>query len=279
MFCCDGIFWSSRVILASLAPHLKDGLSDDSCLILPDIGMQEFSTFHASLFRKDVQISQAQIETIASIFGITTLPASPHLQPPSSSSSLNTFNYVEIFKNHREDYIKKVVGNTDVAKQVMNTVQKKIRPPKVSDILGDILVTRTSGHIQCSDCNRQFEDEEMLKTHRDIVHSETSKALSKPFSCQYCSKQFSFKVNVERHVYLVHPHGDRDLVPEAEEEGGGDAGDWDYKENRGTSDVDNVDSGPRLGSDQFQCRICDKYLKSKRYLVAHMQEHYGGGYR
>ena len=279
MFCCDGIFWSSRVILASLAPHLKESLSDDSCLILPDIGVQDFSTFHASLFRKDVQISQAQIGTIASLFGITTLPTSPILQP-LSSSPLNTINYVEIFKDSREVYVKKVVGNTDVAKHVMNTVQKKIRPPKVSDILGDILVTRTSGHIQCSDCNRQFEDEEMLKTHRDIVHSETSKALSKPFSCQYCSKQFSFKVNVERHIYLVHhPHGERDLEPEAEEAGGGDAGDWEYKENTESRDVDNVDSGPRLGSDQFQCRICDKHLKSKRYLVAHMQEHYGGGYR
>ena len=278
MFCCDGIFWSSRVILASLAPHLKEGLSDDSCLILPDVGRQEFSAFHTSLFRKDVQISPAQIGKVASLFGITCLfhPASPHLQHPSP---LNTINYVEIFKNQREDFIKKVVGNTDVAKHVMNTVQKKIRPPKVSDILGDILVTKPSGHIQCSDCNRQFEDEEMLKTHRDIVHSETSKALSKPFSCQYCSKQFSFKVNVERHVYLVHPHGDRDLVPETEEGGGGETGDWDYKENNVTSDADNVDSGPRPGGDQFQCRICHKYLKSKRYLVAHMQEHYGGGYR
>ena len=49
--------------------------------------------------------------------------------------------------------------------------------------------------------------------------------------------------------------------------------DWEYKENTVTSEVDNVDSG------QFQCRICDKFLKSKRYLLAHMQEHYGGGYR
>ena len=32
VFCCDGIFWLSRVILASL----KTSLSGDSCLILPD---------------------------------------------------------------------------------------------------------------------------------------------------------------------------------------------------------------------------------------------------
>ena len=279
MFCCDGIFWSSRVILASLAPHLTESLSDDSCIILPDIGLNEFSAFHASLFRKDVQISPAQIEAgagVARLFGVTTYPSETKLHPPyspSSSSSLNTINYVDIFKHQREDYVKKVVGNIDVAKHVMNTVQKKNRPPKVSDILGDILETEKDSHLQCSDCHRHFEDEEMLKTHRDIVHSETSKARSKPFSCQYCSKQFSFKVNVDRHVYLVHPHGERDQVAETEEAGAGEAGDWDYKDNTMTSDMDNVDSG------QFQCRICDKFLKSKRYLLAHMQEHYGGGYR
>ena len=280
MFCSDGIYWSHPVILASLAPHLKESLSDDSCLILPDINLQEFSAFHANLFRKDVPTSPDQIgagTSVASLFGITTLSSSRTFLPSSSPSSLNTINYEDIFRDHREDYIKRVVGNSDIAKQVMNTLQKSVRPPKVSDILGDILVTKSSGLIQCADCNRQFEDDEMLKTHREIVHSETSKALSKPFSCPYCSKQFSFKVNVERHVYLVHPQGETDAVGETEEEmGGGDDG--DNRENSGISD-ETCDSGSRLGRGQFQCRICDKFLKSKRYLVAHMQEHYGGGYR
>ena len=282
MFCCDGIFWTSRLILASLTSHLRDSLSEDACLILPDVQREEFAAFHSSLFRRDVQSPEQmrRCAAIAMLLGIRTLPtpAQSRLQPPASSSaSMNTMNYVKILRNHREEYIKKVVGNTDVVKQVINTVQKKTRPPKISDILGDVLEDSYNKHrdrLQCSDCPRQFEDEDMLRTHRDIVHSESSKPLSKPFSCQFCSKQFSFKVNVRRHVYLVHPDSEaRAERGEAGDDTGDVSGDGEYKENA----LSQAESFPRL--EQFQCRICGKFLKSKRYLVAHIQEHYGGGYR
>ena len=58
IFCSDGIAWSSKLILASASPFIKDVLSsvpnnDDTCLVLPHMTKVEFLTFQSALFSKD----------------------------------------------------------------------------------------------------------------------------------------------------------------------------------------------------------------------------------
>merc|ERR1712126_189187 len=189
-----------------------------------------------------------------------------------------------IFRINKEHYIRKVMGNVEIAKHVLQTAAQKPKKTNVSEILNELAVdgSKNSTIMECNQCGRRFDDKESLKTHQDILHSGDLKSLRKTYSCKYCSKQFSFQVNVRRHMYLVHPHGNDMIDNEDDQEEGNDENDdlsADYiPENHSeTVSTEENDHFPKL--DQFKCKICGIFLKSKRYLVAHIQSHYGGGYK
>ena len=101
IFCSDGIFWSNKVILASIAPFLKDSLGDESCLILPDFKVMEFSNFHSNLFDKLNQKTDRQsLTAIAKIFGFGVSDTNPNIIPDGEEKAM--IDYEKIFRLNRE---------------------------------------------------------------------------------------------------------------------------------------------------------------------------------
>ena len=138
VFCCDGIFWSNRLVLSSLGNFLTDFLLEDSCLILPDFLTSEFRIFHNYLFSKD-NISQADMVNICKIgavFGFQFFTGLQYEEPKSE------VNYQEIFKSQQEEYVKKVYGHTELANYVMKVADKP-KKPKVSVLLNEFLYMDT----------------------------------------------------------------------------------------------------------------------------------------
>ena len=153
----------------------------------------------------------------------------------------------------------------------------------MSQLLSSLLVEEEEKEerVECEQCGKTFQHREMLDTHMEILHSEARGPTSKPFSCRFCTATFAFSVNVERHMLLVHPGAKQQ---ESKEEGA------DQDDPVFTMEQDEeVESGAGPSREQqqqqqfpavekFRCNICGEYQKSKRYLVAHIQSHYGGGY-
>lgn len=276
VFCCDGIFWSNRLILASLGHFLTDFLIEDSCLILPDFLTSEFKTFHDYLFSKK-DLSQSEMVDVCkagAAFGFQLLPG---LQYDCPSSEVD---YQEIFKNQQDEYFRKVYGHAEVANHVMKVAEKP-KKPKVSMFLNEFLF-KDKEHVEvvtCEECGRRFEDQELFKSHTETVHRKLDKPLIKPFPCKFCPKTFSYLLNVRRHIFLVHPNAkekSEELITYNFDTSHGD----DEDESQDFDRSDFIKSKPDFPElEKFKCKICGEFLKSKRYLVAHIQSHYGGGYK
>jgi len=136
--------------------------------------------------------------------------------------------------------------------------------------------------ITCEECGRRFEDQELFKSHTETVHKKLEKPLLKPFSCKFCPKTFSYLLNVRRHTFLVHPNCKE--KPEQKVTYNFDTNQVDDNDNDEVADdfgrsemIQQKPDFPEL--EKFKCKICGEFLKSKRYLVAHIQSHYGGGYK
>eukprot|EP00092_Neocalanus_flemingeri_P003375 GFUD01003615.1.p1 GENE.GFUD01003615.1~~GFUD01003615.1.p1 ORF type:complete len:544 (+),score=155.34 GFUD01003615.1:41-1672(+) len=279
VFCCDGIFWTNKLILASLGNFLTDFLEEDSCIILPDLLTSEFRTFHGYLF-SNRNLSQSEMVDVCKTGAIFGFQLFPGLQYESQSSEVD---YQEIFKNQQEEYFRKVYGHAEVANHVMRVAEKP-KKPKVSMFLNEFLFNDKE-HVQivtCEDCGRRFEDKELLKSHTETVHTRSEKPLIKPFPCKFCPKTFSYLLNVRRHIFLVHPN--------AKERSEGQTT-YNFNTSHGDSEpdvglpqeynrADQIQTKPDFPElEKFKCKICGEFLKSKRYLVAHIQSHYGGGYK
>ena len=281
VFCCDGIFWTNKVIVVALAPFLKETLEEDSSLILPDVRVTQFRAFHENLFsRRDLSSSECEvISSVGQLFGLEKFSHSDGLScdPP-------TLDYQRIFRAQREEYFRKVYGNLELSSHVLR-LSKEEKKPLVSEYLNDILQSgESSGSVvECEDCGRTFDDPLLLSSHRATVHSSRAVAPPKTFPCRFCSKTFSYSINERRHTYLVHTRGRRREVSQAgaQENLSNDQLDSDSLVMNGSQldqkSIKSQEPFPKL--EQFRCNICGEFLKSKRYLVAHIQTHYGGGYK
>ena len=260
VFCSDGIFWSNKLLLASIAPFIQDSLVEDSCLVVPDHTLSHMETYHKCLF-DDRKISKSQAEgiySVSSTFRTNSSLSSKHSEVNKRTSKPNILDYKEIFKTQREEYVEKMLGNTDIARFVVRKTvaqNNQIFPP---DVMRD---DQPRKMLSCDECNRLFELEESLKSHKQMVHNKEN-SMKKHHSCKYCPQKFSFAINVKRHEYLVHRN----------------------KINKADDQNTSVESSPTKATAEsqvtdFKCNICGEYLKSKRYLVAHITGHYGGGYK
>ena len=72
IFCNDGVVWSSKLILASASPFMKDLLldvpnMDDTCLVLPSMTRLEFMTFQSAMFSKDDTPQTTELSELHSV--------------------------------------------------------------------------------------------------------------------------------------------------------------------------------------------------------------------
>jgi len=276
VFCCDGIFWSNRLILASLGNFLTDLLTEDSCLILPDFTKEEFKTFHEHLFSNS-SISSVDMLCVCKVGGVFGFN---YFSGIHYDVSTNEVNYQNIFEKHHVEYFSKVYGNSKIANHVLKVVERPKRT-KISAFLNDVLFdsNEKSKIITCEDCGRKFEEESHYQFHTKTVHGLIEKPLVKQFPCKYCDKTFSYLINVQKHIYLVHPnaHESQEEEVNANVETITNGTPEKTNERNEQYDLNQKADFPEL--EKFKCKICGEFLKSKRYLVAHIQSHYGGGYK
>ena len=74
MFCNDGIVWTNKIVLASVAPYLRDSLDDESCLILPDFTVEQFTIFHSSLLSSQTRLSKTVADTVSDLCHVLATP-------------------------------------------------------------------------------------------------------------------------------------------------------------------------------------------------------------
>jgi len=275
VFCTDGIAWSNRVILASLVPYLSSHLEEDSCLVLPDCRLSQFLLFHNHLFSRD-GLSPDEVSSISRI--AATLGLSPITSQISPSyQQEDKVDYQLAFSKQHREYLDKVLGHSDLVSQVLKVAD---RPKRMvhQDFLSSVLRPRSpvTAHEECEECGRTFHDREMLQIHRETLHQPLDRPRERKYSCNFCDKSFHYQLNVKKHMFLVHPGcNDGQLGKENQENGqeieGGDDEEGDVLEKKGKIQC------PEL--ERFKCNICGEYNKSKRALVAHIQSHYGGGYK
>ena len=265
--------------MAAVAPFLKNSLEEDSSVILPDVRVSQFRVFHENLFSKR-NLSSSEclaISSVAQLFGLER-----YHHPESLNCEPLTLDYQKIFRVQREEYFNKLYGNQYLGDHVLQLTKQQKRP-LVSEYLSDILTNEDTipTSVECRDCGRTFPDPESLNFHRTLIHSNNKGAQPKSYFCRFCDQKFSYSLNRERHTYLVHPKESRrdrnDSSADGVKNDGLESDNLINNIYRQDRDSKSREAFPKL--EQFRCNICGEFLKSKRYLVGHIQTHYGGGYK
>jgi len=286
VFCSDGIAWSNRLLLASVSPLLTSNLEcEDSCLILPDCSVAHFNQFHMHLFSRALPLtSVGAVSRVASLLCVSSL-----LLPRIASSSFNTqfLDYQAIFSKQQREYLDKCYGNRWVANQVLRVAERPARRRQPLDFLASVmrppspLGMMDQETVWCDQCSVSFAHKELLDQHMEILHKALAKPRERNFPCSFCDKRFQFQDNVQKHILLVHP-GFKERPDNKENvEGAPESNRVDKSKDakKDSPHQQNQQNQPAEIGDQFKCKICGDYCRSKRALLAHMQAHYGGGYR
>ena len=301
VFCSDGIAWSNRLVnfqslgvlamkyfrllLASVSPLLTASLDDeDSCLILPDCSLAHFNQFHQHLFSRALPIT-----SVAAVSRVASLLCVPSLLLPrihSSSKSFNTqfLDYQAIFSRQQREYLDKCYGNRWVANQVLKVAERPARRRQPLAFLASVMRPSSplgipdQETVWCDQCSISFANKELLDQHMEILHKALAKPRERNFPCSFCDKRFQFQDNVQKHILLVHP-GLKERPDDKENVEGAPELNRIDKRTDSKKESPQQQSQPTDVGDQFKCKICGDYCRTKRALLAHMQAHYGGGYR
>ena len=128
--------------------------------------------------------------------------------------------------------------------------------------------------LWCEECGRSFQDQEALQAHMQTLHQPADTLASdRRYPCTFCGKSFHYQLNVKKHMFLVHP-GCRVKPPGKENQETGEE-EMEEQEKNVKTEHDQGVGGP----ENFKCKICGDKCKTKRALLAHIQIHYGGGYK
>lgn len=281
VFCTDGIAWSNRVILASLAPYLSPHLDEDSCLVLPDCRLSQFLLFHNHLFSRS-GLTSAEVSSVSRIAATLGLaPVTTQVTPNYHQE--DKVDYQLAFSKQHREYLDKVLGHSDLASQVLRVAdrpKRMIHPDFLSAVMRPCSPSSAAepeyARTECAECGRTFEDVEMFKSHMETLHQTLDRPRERKYSCKFCDKNFHYQLNVKKHMFLVHPGCKDGQLGKENQENGQDM-EVDEDEEGDMLEKKGKIQCPEL--EHFKCKICGEYNKSKRALVAHIQSHYGGGYK
>ena len=175
IFCSDGIVWSSKLILASASPFIKDLLSsvpniDDTCLVLPHMTKVEFLTFQSALFSKDETHQSDMYSVIKGCEMLCIDLEDPMTVLTNTGEDPPVVEYSSILSNPFEK--KRVLkslgyvpmdgfGTDQMAMTDDSDIMKGIGP--VLRVLED--------NIKCTECDRTFFDTASLERHQKVMHS------------------------------------------------------------------------------------------------------------
>ena len=211
VFCCDGVAWTSKLLLSASSIMIREAFgqldrlqNETTCLVLPDITKKEFSIFHKALFTSvnDSKLDLVAVIKVAETLGVD-LPITTSL--PIQKETSNEVDY-KILRENEMDW-KKVLLCLGYDKQ-LPTEEEDYRLSKQSN-MGTMskLVSIFDRTIPCVKCNRHFVNEISLNKHLSNVHNSKntiSSSLQKRYECGKCKRKFTFAINVRKHQWLCH---------------------------------------------------------------------------
>eukprot|EP00088_Acartia_fossae_P071875 TRINITY_DN9968_c0_g1_i3.p1 TRINITY_DN9968_c0_g1~~TRINITY_DN9968_c0_g1_i3.p1 ORF type:complete len:681 (+),score=95.31 TRINITY_DN9968_c0_g1_i3:49-2091(+) len=304
VYCCDGIAWTSAVILGSFNLHLRNLLLDsdeDSCIILPQITKREFDTFMELILKKEYTFDKDTADILEKVGQILDFPNRQNQNnTPTEFVNMMEVDYQNIFTHQKEEFIHRISRQSDLAQQICdNTFERDSsqnnrklfdredrnnftqEPDSIDVIQGD--EDQIQG-LECGACDRILPSEEAMQVHRSIVHSSTSNAVVKQYSCFQCDKVFSFKSSLSKHNFLMHRGSNRTFDQFFDDSNaemfGSNSSERVQKSPRDSNTTKSLPEKTKrrskeVNNESVVCKVCGVTCKNRRALVAHNQKHYG----
>ena len=176
IFCSDGVAWTSKLILSSASPFVKDLLLDvpnldDTCLVIPHMTKLEFITFQNALFSKDDTQPGDMYSVIKGCEMLCidleeqmTVLSNPGEEPP-------LVEYRTMLSNPFEN--KRVLKSLGYVPQDGFSESSNTNNSDIMKNIGSVLKV-LDDNIKCNDCNRNFFDTSALERHQKLMHSSYS---------------------------------------------------------------------------------------------------------
>lgn len=139
-----------------------------------------------------------------------------------------------------------------------NTVKSRTKRTKVSSSTSseklpnlNESVDNTEQSFPCHICEDQFNNEDVLERHVQVVHIE-----KRPFHCNSCQRGFYSKANYEKHVKNRLCDGN-------------------YRDLKNEKSIETPSKNSKVVGQLFECCYCSKQYSSKYNLRYHEQRHIG----
>jgi len=256
VFCRDGVFWSNKLLLASVSKMVSQAISTadpESCLVIPDISKHDLKRFYDATFR-NVQEKES-LKSIKNVGGTLSVYG-------FHSSEVDEEVHEEYDEDDHVPEIFDCLKKSDKLKlsQYFNHEQSKsgVHKTEMDNIM---LGPFKQNCFQCKLCGRKFSDSIQLERHKKHVHNKKMQdtPLNKPYQCPNCPRRFNFKCNVRRHLWLHHKFQ------------------VNSKNNscfKSMNNLEIVKSRTKIEKmEDIKCKICNKYFPSWKKLQMHMYDH------
>ena len=169
VFCRDGVFWTSKLLLASVSKMMEEAISSshpESCLVIPDLSKHDLLQFYSAAFTGSLDT-----ERMRSINNVASTLALHHLHQSGVRS-----HWEDEEEEEEEDVSSgvKCLKKSDKIKLSHYFQHWSEGPPSHGSpaSLETQLKQFNGSPVECSDCGRKFGGLRHLERHRASVHRQ-----------------------------------------------------------------------------------------------------------
>ena len=291
VFCCDGVTWTSKLLMSASSIMVRDAFSqldnlqnETTCIVLPDISKVEFCIFQESLFAPARDINQGDLIVVIKVAETLGVDLPIQTSLPNRTESSREVNYKVAQEDSNE--WKRVLSALGYETSLFNTDggSKYVKNNLESGIMSK-LVSIFDTNVSCEKCHRKFANETSLKKHITTVHNHknSSSNLNQKYDCGKCDQRFAFAINVRKHQWLCHRKGIKHILRinnfdnEAEETKRNNVG---LRNDNNSEFLDgHLDKGARRKKalqekmEDMTCKDCGLKCTSWKQLQIHTMDH------
>ena len=260
VFCRDGVFWSSKLLLASVSKMLADAISvseSESCLVIPDISKHDLLQFYTAAFTGDLGGGR-----VKSIKNVASTLALHHLLLGEDGEGWEEEEEEE--EDEEGGVMMKCLKKSDKIKLSQYFQPRSDLPPPSQSSIQTLLRPFAVNSVECNSCGRKFSGVSQLERHRAVVHSKSvsrnNSEFNNPYHCPYCDRRFAFQLNVKRHCWLLHQDAGTKV-----------SGKTPHLQGKSVEERRSAQRREKL--EDIKCSVCGKYFLNWKKLQLHMLDH------
>ena len=257
VFCKDGIFWASKLLLASVSRMIGVALEQsdaDSSLVIPDLKRNDLEIFFNTILESNlVNEKTNSMKKVLSLLCVEGF-CEPLEHLEEYTVITNTIDYTNILTPGDKGKLEKYFGKSYHVNE--NKIHGQIKKENVSAVrLFNTVV------CQCEPCERKFSDNKSLQRHIGLVHTnKNTTSNSQSYECPQCNKKFHFAANVKKHIWLVHKQSQMKNFKKSTTVNG--------------KQVEGKKSAVMKEKlEDIKCQLCGKYFLNWKKLQLHMLDH------